>query len=603
MRPRNRRLLTAALAAAAIAPHPAAAAPPNAANSRVAVYLTTADLKQTLARKPDQSFRAGTPSSQDLISVDPTQTYQKLLAGFGVAMTDASAYLLDKDLSAKARAQVMRALFSRVGGIGLSFLRIPIGGSDYVVGQAYTYDDVPAGETDPTLAQFSLGHDYPYIVPMIRKALALNPALSIMANPWTPPAWMKSDDKLVTTTGPLGFLEPRYYGQYAEYLVKFLQGYQTAGIPIDYLGVQNEPLTPLLLVAGIPESYLSPQDEGTLIHDYVSPALKRARLRQKILAFDDHFEFDLAYIPTVMATAASDVAGFAYHCYLSDPSSMSTIHSEYPQQLLLETECSSYLSDIEPAQMAIRVLRNGAQGVQLWNAALNQHYGPKIGNGCKGITGPHAGQDCIAPVIINTNTHGYSFTSDYWALAQFSRFIQLGAERIESTTPSSCTTSPSSGWDCGLEDVAFRNPNGSQVVVATANDGKRHTAVVTEGGRSFKYTVPDGATATFLWPAPRPTITQLRVRRPLRPHRALRVSLSLTEAAQVKATLARTRRRHRSQKIATETLAGVDGRNALTFASRGVRANLTPGRYRLTLIAVDAGGDRGRPLSIVLHVA
>lgn len=592
-------IATVTVVAALLLPLPTA----SAAIRRVAVYLTTANLKSTISRQPDATFRAGTaPGAGAVISVDPSTTYQKLLAGFGVAMTDTSAYELERELPARLREQVMRQLFSQVGGIGLSFLRIPIGGSDYIIGSPYTYDDVPVGHTDPSLSRFSIAHDGGYVIPAIREALALNRSMSVMANPWTPPAWMKTDDKLITNTGPAGQLYPQYYGVYAQYLVRFLKAYQAAGVPVTYLGVQNEPLTPLLFVAGIPESYLSPQDEGTLIHDDVAPALRRAGLTQKILAYDDHFEFDLGYIPPMMALAGSDVAGLAYHCYLSDPSSMSTIHSRYPQQLLLETECSSYLSNIYPSQMAIRVLRNGAQGVQLWNAALDQRYGPKIGNGCKGITGPWKGKDCIAPVIVNTRTHTYSFTSDYWALAQFSKFIRLGARRIASTSPSSCPTSPSGGWDCGLEDVAFRNPDGSQVVVATAHDGHSHTAVVAEGGRSFSYNVPDGATATFVWPAPKPSISGLRIRHRTRAGRPLRASFMLTEAATVHLTLSRIVSRRRLRTVAVKVLAGVEGRNEVVLAARRIRARLRPGTYRLTLSAVDAGGDRGRPVSRVLVV-
>ena len=283
----------------------ALSAPVRASGQRVAVYLTTRDLKSTLARQPDLTFRAGTTSGAESVSVDPSVDYQTLTAGFGVAMTDTSAYELDTQLPAALRDEVMQKLFSPTGGIGLSFLRVPIGGSDYVVGNPYTYDDMPAGQVDPTLSHFSLAHDQPYIIPMIRQALAVNPAISVMANPWTPPAWMKTDDQLVTTTGPLGTLLPQYYGAYANYLVKFLQGYQAAGIKVDFLGVQNEPLTPLLFVAGIPESYLSPTDEGTLIHSYVAPALRQARLGQKVLAYDDGYVRDQAYVPAVIAQLAA----------------------------------------------------------------------------------------------------------------------------------------------------------------------------------------------------------------------------------------------------------------------------------------------------------
>src|SRR5205085_6660395 len=145
----------------------------------------------------------------------------------------------------------------------------------------------------------------------------------------------------------------------------------------------NEPLTPLLLVAGIPESYLDGPSEGRLIASYVAPALKAVGLKPGILAYDDGYERSETYIPAVMALAAGDVAGFAYHCYLSDPMSIGIESGLYPGKAQLETECSSKLSDVEPQQMTIRNLRAGAQGIQLWNAALDQKGGPKIGNGCK----------------------------------------------------------------------------------------------------------------------------------------------------------------------------------------------------------------------------
>src|SRR5436305_10661134 len=113
--------------------------------------------------------------------------------------------------------------------------------------------------------------------------------MTTMANPWSPPAWMKTDDRLVSY-GPDGTLLPQYYPQYASYLIKSLQAYRAAGIAVQYLGVQNEPYTPLLLVSGIPNSFLSGVDEGRLIHDYVAPALRRAGLVAGILGYDDGFQ-------------------------------------------------------------------------------------------------------------------------------------------------------------------------------------------------------------------------------------------------------------------------------------------------------------------------
>jgi glucosylceramidase len=567
---------------------------------RVAVYVTTGALTRTLARQRDLTFRPGPPAGANDAAVDPSVGYQSLTAGFGVAMTDTSAYVLRYGLHAALRDRVMRLLFSPTGGIGLSFLRLPIGGSDYIIGAPYTYDDVPAGSSDPSLSHFSIAHDAPYILPMIRQALALNPRMSVMANPWTPPAWMKTDDQLITRTGPLGTLLPQYYGVYADYLARFLEAYRAAGIRVNFLGVQNEPLTPLLLVAGIPESYLSPQDEGNLIHSYVAPALSKARLPQKILAYDDGFTRSESYIPVVMSLASGDVGGLAYHCYLSDASSMTFEHQRYPQQPEFETECSSYLSNIAPAQMAIRSLRNWAQGVQLWNAALDQNLGPKVGGGCQGETPPHAGQQCIAPVIVNTATHTYRLTSDYWALAQFSKFIQLGARRIDSSTPNTCTDSPAGGYQCGLEDVAFRNPDGRQVLVATTNDGQPHTLTVSERGQRFSYTVPDGATATFVWPAPRPRITSVRLRYRFSARQGTTIRFTISEAARVSVVVERLLPRH--QRITTVLRQADEGRSSIRLVARTVGERLKPGRYRLTLTAIDAGGDRSSPVRVRFQI-
>jgi hypothetical protein len=203
-------------------------------------------------------------------------------------------------------------------------------------------------------------------------------------------------------------------------------------------------------------------------------------------------------------------------------------------------------------------------------------------------------------VTVNTTTHTYSLTSDYWALAQFSKFIQLGAMRIDSTDPSSCITSPASGWNCGLEDIAFRNPDGSQVIVATAHDGHSHVATIAEHGQSVSYNVPDGAIVTFVIPPPKPIITGLRLPRRARAHALLRASFTLNEAATVRANLTRTS--GQSGTVAVRTLAGAEGANRFALSDRRTRARLIPGRYRLVLTAIDAGGDRGGPVSAVVMV-
>ena len=440
-------------------------------------------------------WRAGQGSGGELVRVKASRRYQRLTAGFGVAMTDTAAWVIREKLSPRLRDQVMRRLFSPRGGIGLSYLRVPMGGSDYIVNVPYTYDDLPRGQRDPGLRRFTLRHDREYILPAIRQALRLNPRMTVMANPWTPPAWMKADESLIPTArGTVSAVRRDALKPLARYLVKVVEGYRAAGVSIDQLGVMNEPLN-TFLTASFPQTYLAPQDEATLIHDFLAPLLRRKGLRPAVLAYDYIYP-GLDYIPTVVDRAGSDIDGLALHCYLSDPRAGSDLRRRYPRLAQFETECSSYLSQLEPAQMAIRVLRNWGQGVQLWNAALDERFGPKVGEGCRGLVGPNAGRECIAPVIVNTRRGRYRLTSDYWQLGQFSRYIHLGARRISSTTPSDCDPLPS---QCGLEDVAFRNPDGARVVVATANDGRAHRIRLVEGNRYTTATIPDGAVVTYSW--------------------------------------------------------------------------------------------------------
>ncbi|HEX7740324.1 MAG TPA: glycoside hydrolase family 30 beta sandwich domain-containing protein [Marmoricola sp.] len=453
-------------------------------------------------RLKDRRFSTGAArAGTTVVKVGTAKAGTAITAGFGVAITDASASLLLHDLDATHRAAVMRELFSPSRGIGLSFLRVPIGGSDFITGGApYTYDDQPSGRTDPDLSGFSLGRDRRTVLPVVRRARSLNPHIVVMANPWTPPAWMKTDDTLITKT-PLGTLRRRYYGAYAGYLVRAVKAFERQGVPVRYLGVQNEPYTPLLgSVVKIPSSFLTGLDEGSLIHDDLAPRLRKAKLSPRIVGYDDGYQRSETFIPLMMARASGDVATFAYHCYYGDPSSMRIEGALYPDVEQLETECATNLSNIEPSEMIIRSLRNGASGVQLWNAVLDEHGGPKIGAGCVGLplTGPGAGKDCTAPVIVNRSTHRYRLTGDFWSLTQFSRFIRRGAVRVSSTSKS-CFTSLLPSQHCGVETVAYRNPDGSFVLVATTHDGHPHKLTIEQGGRRFDATLPDRATATFVW--------------------------------------------------------------------------------------------------------
>jgi len=475
----------------------------------VAVYLTTHDLAQTLARQPDLVFSEGDMAAAGAtIAVDPAQTFQTLSAGFGVALTDTSAWLLQVVLPPAMRDRAMADLFSPTDGIGLTYLRVGLGGTDYNVAETpYTYDDLPAGETDPQLAHFSIDHDRAYIIPAVQQALRLNPDIVMTTSPWSPPAWMKTDGQLVPKT-PLSTLKRDAFEPWAQYFVRFVKEYEAAGIHFDHVSIQNEPLNPVLVpLAGrdgfIPGLLLPPTDAIELITNHLAPAFRANAIDSKITIWDFFWEVDASYIPLVMAGAGGDVGALAYHCYLSDPRIMDVYATLYglPQY---ETECSSKLSNVEPAQMTIRALNHSAEGIQLWNAALDPDGGPKFGGGCRGQPGTSfAGDECTAPIVVDPATGTYTRDADFWALAHFSKFIKRGAHRIAASGLQSCGTSPATRpGDCGLEGTAFENPDGSRVLVLTSNDGSEAQFTMTEGGRSVRYAVPDRAIATLVWQAP-----------------------------------------------------------------------------------------------------
>src|SRR5215470_17036420 len=211
----KRRLLAAATAAALVMlglTGTANASPDRGAPVRARVWVTTVDRAQLMHENAPVTFHSGTSSAPTIV-VDPGQSYQTM-DGFGAAITDSSASVL-YGLSPAARDPAMRQLFDPQAGIGVSFLRQPVGSSDFTAAPAhYTYDDVPAGQTDLALAHFSIAHDQAQILPLLRRARQLNPRLSIMATPWSPPAWMKTGDSLV---GGRLKDDPKVYDAYARY--------------------------------------------------------------------------------------------------------------------------------------------------------------------------------------------------------------------------------------------------------------------------------------------------------------------------------------------------------------------------------------------------
>jgi glucosylceramidase len=494
-------LVVGAAGAGGLSAPAAVAAPAPASGATSAhVWITTADGTDKLSDLGAVDFSTA-PSTAPTVVVDPTLTYQTM-QGFGGAITDSSATVL-YTLPAAQRAQVMASLFSPATGDGLDYLRQPIGGSDMVATAPYTYDDLPAGQTDYGLQHFSIAHDQAEILPLLREAKALNPRLQVIASPWSPPAWMKTSDSLI---GGQLIATPQMYQAYALYLLKFIEAYQANGVTVNAITVQNEPQD--RTTDTYPGTDMPSAQEAAVIED-LGPMLRAAHLRTEIFAYDHNWSEhpnDIAstppdevgdinaYVQNVLATpAAKWISGIAFHCYYGDPSAMTTFHNEYPKLQIFMDECSGSQS-ADPADtfsdtlqwharnLEIGSTRNWSSTVINWNLALNPAGGPHVG-GCSTCTG------------IVTIGPGDTVTpnAEYYALGQLSRFVQPGAVRIAST--SFGTT----GWNGEVMDVAFRNPDGSTVLVAHNEADNPQAFAVQEGQQRFTYTLPTYSLATFVW--------------------------------------------------------------------------------------------------------
>src|SRR5579871_4127993 len=204
------------------------------AQKDASVWLTNPDRSALFQLQSPPTPFTNSPAKDPIIDVDDTKTFQTI-DGFGFAVTGGSAQLLMHMDPAK-RAAILHELYADDGNnIGASYIRVSVGSSD-MNDHVYSYDDLAKGETDPTLAKFSLDPDRTEVIPVLKEILAINPKIKILASPWSAPLWMK-------TTGVArgGVLKPEYFAAYADYFVKYIQGMQAAGVPIDTLTIQNEP--------------------------------------------------------------------------------------------------------------------------------------------------------------------------------------------------------------------------------------------------------------------------------------------------------------------------------------------------------------------------
>jgi glucosylceramidase len=354
-------------------------------------------------------------------------------------------------------------------------VRNPMGASD-LARFHYSYDDLPAGQTDPDLAQFSIAHDQVDIIPLVRQARQLNPRLKTMASPWSPPGWMKDSGSMIG-----GSLLPSMYGPFASYFVKYIQAYAAAGIPIDYISLQNEPR---YVPPDYPGMSMDAATQTLVLRDFVLPAFAANSISTRVQVWDHNWDggdYPDAVLADSAISSSSRVAGTAWHWYGGTPGAMTTIAARYPDKGNWVTEASggTWIADQVRADFTgiTHALRSDAQGFVKWSLALDQNRGPHAG-GC---------DVCTPLVTVNSASGKVTYPIDFFTLGHFSKFVLPGARRVWSSN------------GAGIVSVAFVNPDGSRVLVAFNDTDSANRFQVQWGARSFTYSLPGLNGATFRW--------------------------------------------------------------------------------------------------------
>ncbi|MCV2420484.1 glycoside hydrolase family 30 protein [Paucibacter sp. DJ2R-2] len=442
-------------------------------------WQTRADRTRLLAREPDSQFKAGQKALPLHIEVDAGQRFQTM-EGFGAAISDASAWLIQQRMSEPQRRALLAELFGRgPAGIGFDLSRLTIGGSDFSRSH-YSYLDLPPGQTDMSLAGFSIEPNRADVLPVVKAALAVNPQLQLMASPWSAPGWMKQTDSLIK-----GRLKPEMYGVFSEYLVRYVDAFAAEGVPIFALTVQNEPHHE-------PDDYpgmlVDPAERAALVGQHLGPLLAQRGMKTQLIEWDHNWD----EVKSPLAVLADPVArryvsGVGWHCYAGDVQAQTVVHEAHPDKDTWFTECSG--GEWAPEwhktlpwmmkNLVIGSTRGWAKGVLMWNLALDENYGPHLG-GCK---------DCRGVVTINSKTGAVTRNIEYYALGHASKFVRRGAQRIASPAQVG-----------GMDTVAFRNADDGSIALIVSN-GEAHNRrfTVGSGARRFAYTLPKHSVVTFTW--------------------------------------------------------------------------------------------------------
>lgn len=441
---------------------------------QVKVILTAKETGDRFSEKEPVSFSSDQAPSATHIELDPERKYQEMI-GFGGAFTEAAAYSLSL-ISPEKREEVIHRYFDPEKGLGYRLGRTHINSCDFSLGN-YTYVE----DGDTSLESFSIEREKKLVIPLIQEAMEVaGRELSLVASPWSPPSWMKTNGEM--NNG--GKLLSEYESVWADYYSKYIEAMEEEGIRIWGITIQNEPEAKQVWDSCL----YSGAEERDFIKNHLGPSLtKNGHDDVKVIIWDHNRDviYERAHAVLSDPEAAKYVWGTGLHWYVSEEfENLSKVHHAFPDKHLIFTEgcmeggvqVGSWVTGERYGRNIIGDLNNYLEAWIDWNLVLNEEGGPN-----------HVGNYCDAPVIVDTQTDEVHYNSSYYYIGHFSKYIKPGARRI------GCQVSNDS-----ILATSFENPDGEIVLVAmNANRGNEEISIsCAEGSMTSK--LPSHSIATFI---------------------------------------------------------------------------------------------------------
>jgi glucosylceramidase len=434
---------------------------------KIEKWMTRLDKSKLLEKQKQTLLFAANNQNLPTIFVDDSKAFQTM-DGFGYTLTSGSASLINQ-LSNKK--QLLKELFGHdENSIGVNYLRVSVGASD-LSDHTYSYSE----SKDLSLKNFSLKEDKKYLIPLLKEIIKINPKIKILASPWSPPTWMKTNNNFMG-----GSLLPEYYQVYADYLVKYIKEMKKHGIVIDALTIQNEPLHP----GNNPSLLMLPNEQANFIKNNLGPTFLKNGIKTKIIIYDhnaDRTDYSISILNDPAARKFID--GSAFHLYGGNVETISEVHEAHPDKNLYFTEQwighpSNFGGDMawHIKNLIIGATRNWCKTVLEWNLAIDPQMNPHTEGGCTA---------CLGAITIDKDK--IERNAAYYIIGHASKFVPTNSKRIASNTV------------LNLQNVAFKTPEGKTVLIVINDSDKSLEFLIGSKGKQAKETIEAGSVVTYVW--------------------------------------------------------------------------------------------------------